>query len=807
MRNLVPNLRHSLRRMRKNPGMTATVLLTLALGIGATTAIFTVDYATLLAPLPYDKPQQLVIVWSKIGGNRNAVSAGDFTDWKQQATAFADMQAWTAGSFNVATHEQPEYVEGRVNTPGLYRMLGYRFALGRDFLPAEGQPGHDHVVILTHKYWMQRGSDSNALGTTVPINGEPYTVVGVLAPGLTDRGQGQITVPLSFKPEQMNHAFHWLDVMGRLKPGVTRKQAQDNMDAVTAHLAQAYPQTNKGWGALVEPLKNDFIPPERIQMLWLLLGAVGFLLLIACVNVANLLLARGVTRQKEIAVRSALGGARADIFRQLLTESFLLSVLGGALGVGVGYIVLRAIVAVLPPNTLPSEADLTLNLPILSVTLLTTTLAGMLAGWAPAWYAARIDPAEALKEGGRSGTSGGHHRLRKALVVGEFALALTLLTGAGLAIHSLVKLLHVDLGVRTDHILTFYLPVPDTRSRQPDDIWAYYRQILAEISAVPGVSHAAVSTGLPLRGAGWGTQFTVVGRPAYADPSQRPGTGFGMVTPDYFDTFGIRVVKGRALNAQDTSSNLKVVMVNDEFVTRYLKGTDPLLQRLSIEQLIPGVTRLGPPAEWQIVGVYPTVRSGGMRRDSPEVLVSFWQLPWPDAYIGVRTAQDPARMLSSIAAAVHRVDPQIALAVPRTMEQVRDSVLANDRFTAILFTSFAAVALLLCALGVYGVMAFSVAQRSREIGLRMALGAGRNRVLAQLLKEGMMLACTGLILGLVGACFVGRAMQSMLFGVGAIDLSAFLAVDFVLLATALAACYLPARRAASIEPMEALRLE
>lgn len=787
--------------------MTATVLLTLALGIGATTAIFTVDYATLLAPLPYDKPEQLVIVWSKIDGSRNEVSAGDFADWKQQATAFQDMHAWIGGNFNVATHDQPEYVEGRVNTPGLYRMLGYGFALGRDFLPEEGQPGKDHVVILTHKYWMQLGGDPNILGRTLPIDGQPYTVVGVLASGLTDRGQGQITVPLSFKPEQMNHAFHWLEVMARLKPGVTRKQAQADMDAVTAHLAEAYPQTNKGWGALVEPLKNDFIPPERIQMLWLLLGAVGFLLLIACVNVANLLLARGITRQREMAVRSAVGGTRSQIFGQLLTESFLLSILGGALGIGVGVAVLRGIVAVLPPDTLPSEADLSLNLPVLLFTLAATTLAAILFGSAPAWYASRIDPGEALKDGGRSGTTVGRHRLRRLLVAGEFALALALLTGAGLAIHSFMKLMRVDLGVRTDHVLTFYLPVPDTRSKQPEDIWAYYQRILAEINSIPGVSHATVSTGLPLRWPGWGMQFTIAGRPAFADPSQRPGTAFGMVTPDYFSTFGIYVLRGRSLNAQDTASTVKVAMVNEEFVNRYLKGTDPLQQRISIEQLIPGVTQLGPPAEWQIVGVYHNVRSGGMRRDVPEVLVSFWQLPWPDAYIGVRTAQDPELMTSSIAAAVHRVDPQIALAVPRTMEQVRDLVLANDRFTAILFTGFAAVALLLCALGVYGVMAFSVAQRSREIGLRMALGANRNRVLSLVLKEGMSLAAIGLTFGLIGAYFVGRAMRSVLFGVGAIDLTALAAVALVLLAAALLACYLPARRAASVEPMEALRAE
>jgi predicted permease len=793
--------------IRKNAVMTATVLLTLALGIGATTAIFTVDYATLLAPLPYDKPDQLVIVWSKINGDRNVVAAGDFFDWKRQATSFQDMQAWADGNFNVATREQPEYIEGRINTPGLYRMLGYGFTLGRDFVPEEGQPGKDQVVILTHKYWMQRGSDPNVIGSTVSINGEPYTVVGVLAPGLTDRGQGQITVPLAFKPDQMNHAFHWLDVMARLRPGVTRKQAQADMDAVTARLAQAYPRTNTGWGAVIEPFKNDFIPPERIQMLWLLLGAVGFLLLIACVNVANLLLARGITRQREMAVRSALGGSRAQIFGQLLTESIGLSLCGGVLGVAVAVAVVRGIVAVLPPDTLPSEADLSLNVPVLLFTLAATTLAGILFGCAPAWYASRIDPGEALKEGGRAGTSGARHRLRRILAAGEFALALALLTGAGLAIDSFVKLMRLDPGVRTDHILTFYLPVPDTRSQQPANIWAYYQRILAEINSIPGVAHAAVSTGLPLQWPGWGMQFAIAGRPAFADPSQRPDTAFGMVTPDYFSTFGVHLVKGRSINDQDTASNVKVAMVNEELAARYLKGTDPLQQRISIEQLIPGTTQLGPPVEWQIVGVYHTVRSNRLRRDNPEVLVPFWQLPWASAYIAVRTAQDPDPMTSSVAAAVHRVDPQIALAVPRTMEQVRDMVVANDRFTAILFTSFAAVALLLCASGVYGVMAFSVAQRWREIGLRLALGAGKERVLWLVFKEASMLALFGLAVGFAGALLVGRAMRSTLYGVGALNLSVIALVAAILFFTALMASYLPARRAAAIDPMQALRTE
>ncbi|HZD44897.1 MAG TPA: ABC transporter permease, partial [Acidobacteriaceae bacterium] len=716
MQNLLRNLRFSTRMLLKNPGLTLTILLTLALGVGANTAIFTVDYATLLEPLPYPHPEQLMVVWSKIQTYHNGISAGDYTDWKRENTSFQELNAWTGGDFNLSTKDQPEQIDGRMVTPGFYHMLGTPFFLGRDFLPEEGQVGREHEVILTHKLWKRLGGNPHIIGETLRVNAEPYTVVGVLAPGLFDRGQGDIAVPLAFKPEQLNHDFHWLLAMGRLKPGVTMEQARADMNAVTTHIAQQYPRSNKGWGAFVEPLKNDFIPPERIRTLWMLLGAVAFVLLIACVNVANLLLARSMARQKELAVRSSLGATPKTIFTQLLTESILLALVGGALGIGVGYAMLHAFMAAMPENTLPSEADLSLNFPVLLFTLGATTLAGLLFGCVPAWHASRVDPAETLKEGGRSGTGIGRKRLRQALVIGEFTLALSLLAGAGLAIHSFLNLTRVDLGVRTDHVLTFSLPIPDTRSKDPVLIAAHYRQLLASIDAVPGVISASAETGTPLEGAGFGMPFTIAGKPAYADPSQRPGTRFGMVTPDYFKTFGIRLVNGRTFTEQDLATSVKVAMVNEEFVRKYLKGTDPLQQRVVVEQLIPGVQQLGPPVEWQIVGVFHNVRDN-LREDNPETLIPFWQIPWPDAGIGVLTSEDPGAMTKSIAAAVHKVDPDVALAQPRTMEQVHHDVLSDDRFTLVLFACFAAIALLLAALGIYGVMTFSVAQRAHEIAL------------------------------------------------------------------------------------------
>ncbi len=807
MDKLGQNLRFSLRMLGRNPGLTFTVLLTLALGIGANTAIFTVDYATLLAPLPYPRPNQLVMVWSKIQNFHNGVSAGDYTDWKNQSSVFSDLCAWSGTSFNVATKDQPEFLPARLTSTPMLQMMGEPPFLGRFFLPEEGVEGKNHVAVLTHKLWVKLGSNKNIIGTTIRLDGQPYTVVGVQRPGIWDKGQEQLTVPLVFKPEQLNHDFHWLLVMGRLKPGITIKQAQQNMDSVTKHISEQYPKSDKGWDSYVEPLKNDFLPKERIQMLWMLLGAVGFVLLIACVNVANLLLARGMTRQKEMAVRSALGADRRTIFGQLLTESLLLALAGGALGVAVGYGMLQGLIAVMPRDTLPYEADLRLNIPILLFTLLATTLAGMLAGIAPAWYASRIDPAESLKEGGRTGTSAGKHRLRRVLVVGEFTLALVLLAGAGLAIHSFWNLTQVDLGVKTDHVLTFFLPVPDVRSKDPAQISAYYRDILSRIDAVPGVQHATAMTGMPLYGAGFGMPFTIVGGQTYADPSQRPGAGFGMVTPDYFATFGIRLMKGRQINDGDSANGVKVMMVNESFVKKWLNGKDPLRTQISVEQLIPGVQNLGPAQEWQIVGIYHDVHAADQRDIRPEMLIPFWQIPWPQAAFGVRTAEDPLAMQRSIANAVHSVDPEIALAQPETLDQIRAETMASEKFTLILFGTFAVVALFLAVLGIYGVMAFSVAQRSHELALRMALGATRGRLVGMVVREGIILAAIGLGLGLIGAYFVGRAMQSMLFGVHPLDVLAFVSVGLVLMASAILACYWPARRAASIHPMQVLRME
>ena len=805
MRTVLRDARFGLRLLRRSPVTTCTAILALAIGISANTVIFSVVYATLLAPLPYPKPDQLVMVWSRIQDNRNVTSAADYLDWKGQSTAFQSLNAWTSRAVNLASSERPEQVPATVTTPGFASMIGYRFALGRDFLAEEGTPGRDSVVVLSNQLWRERfASDPQIVGRPIRIDSKPHTVVGVLAPGTTDRLQGKLYLPLAFKPDQINHGFHFLLVMGRLKPGVGLAAANENMKAVAASIGQVNPTTNKGWGASVEPLKNNFLPKETSTGLRLLLGAVGFVLLIACANVANLLLARGSTRQREIAVRASLGAGRSRLFRQFITESVVLAGVGGLIGVGLASLLLDGLVAMMPPFTLPSEADVRLNVPVLLFTLLVSMLSGVLFGCVPAWQASRVNLNDTLKSGGRS-MVGGRHRLRQALVAVEFALALTLLAGGGLAIHSLIKLSRVELGFRADHLLTFSVPIPNERFPEPAQVTGFYTQLLERIQAVPGVISASASTGMPVRGTSFGMLFSLAGKPV-ADPAQRQGAGFNMVTPDYYRTFGITMTRGRAFTNQDRAASVPVAIVNETFVKKFLKDLDPLKQRLVIEQLIPGVTRLGPPIEWQIVGVYGDIHNGGPRGDDfPEIDVPFAQSPWPGIGIAVRTAGNPAAVQASLAAAVQGLDPDLPLADVKTMEQLVSESMSGDRFNALLFGSFAAVALLLAAVGIYGVMSFVVSQRTHEIGLRMALGAGQHRVLRQVIAEGMKTALVGVVVGTAGAYGVGRAMQGFWYGVGALDPIGFSLVATTLLIAALLACVLPARRAALVDPMVALR--
>jgi putative ABC transport system permease protein len=804
------DVRFGLRMLRKNPGFTAVAVLTLALGIGATTAIFTAAYATLLAPLPYSHPDRLVDIWSKLRGNHQWVSAADFLDWRRQSSAFEDLNAWSPSDFTLGMPDHSEYVEGFQATPGYYAMLGSPLFLGRSFLPEEGDPGRDHVVMLTYRLWRHLGASLNVIGQTIRLNGEPYRIVGVFAPGVADRRQWELVVPLSFTPkEREDRNDRYFSVTGRLKPGVTIDQAQQQLDAITTATAKEYPETNQGWGALVTPLKSDLVAGNTQLTVWMLLGAVMLLLLIACLNVANLLLAKGIGRQREVALRSALGAMRSVIFRQFLVESLLLATSGGLLGIAFGYSMLRVFVASIPPNTLPAEADLHLSIPVLLAMFGATTLAGPVFGCAPAWYASQLSPAEVLKDGRRSSMGVQHHRLRRALVIAEFALTLPLLAGAGLMIRSLWNLTHVDLGLRTDHLVAAYLNAPylmKSTTKQAD-INSYYRRVLGGIGSLPGVVDVSAVSYLPLEGNLYAsTDFGITGDPEYKNPSARPKADLEMVTPDYFKTFGIRIVRGRGFTDADDESSARVVMVNEVFVSRFLPSVDPIQQRLTMNRVNPNAPD-GPAVDWQIVGVFHTVKSRGGRADNPEIDTPFWQEAYPISGIAVRTEEEPTAMIKTIAGAVNAVDSQAALYKPRTMNQVHDESLANDRFSLILFANFAGLGLLLAAVGIHGVMAFSIAQRSHEIAVRLSLGALPRDIRRMVLVEGATLTSLGIVVGAAAALALTRLMTSLLYGLEPWDASALLAVAALLGAVSMFAAYLPARRAMRIDPMVVLRHE
>jgi putative ABC transport system permease protein len=805
--NSLRDARIGFRLLWKNPGFAAVAALTLALGIAATTAIFSVIYATFLEPLPYRDPDRLVMVWSRIQGYRNTVAAGTFDEWKRQATVFDDLNAWGGRAVNLSAGERPEQVQAGLATPRFLPMLGYGHPLarGRDFLEEEATVGKDQVVILTHRIWRERfGADPAIVGRQIRIDRKPYTVVGVLGAGPADENQNQLYLPLVFTPEQLNHDFHWLLVMGRLKHAVTLEQANANLDAVSRNIARSYPASAGGWSATVEPFRNNFLSEDTKRGLWLLLGAVAFVLLIACANVANLLLARGAARGRELAVRSAIGASGAQVVRQLLVESLVLALIGGALGVLMAWGLLAIVVALMPPYMLPTEANVRLNVPVLLFALAACALSALVSGAAPAWQALRVNVNDTLKEAGRS-PGGGTHRLRHLFVVVEFALALTLLAGGGLAVHGLFTLLNQDLGFRTERLLTFSLPLPQDRFAEQEGFDAFYRRLIERLQALPGVVSASASTGMPVRGTSAGMQFDIVGQPV-ADPSKRPGAGFSMVTPDYFRTFGIRITRGRAFTEHDRAGSLPVAIVNETFVRRYLASVDPLTQRLAVLQMIPGAKKLGPPIEWHIVGVYADVRNAGPGHEGfPEIDVPFSQSPWPDARLAVRTAGDPIQMQQSIAAIVQSMDADLPIADVKTMEQIVAESLVADRFSAVLFGTFAVLGLLLAAFGIYGVMSFVVSQRTHEIGLRMALGADRSRILRHVVREGMTAALIGTVVGFGGAFFVARTMRGIVSGIGDLDPTAFVVVSLLLLGAALLACVVPARRAASVDPMVALR--
>ena len=821
------DLKFAVRGLIGAPGLSAAAVLALVLGIGPNIAIFSIVYATLLAPLPYPDPDQLVRISPMGRDGQSRVSPAEYLEWKERATSFQSLEAfWPGRALNLATTDAPERVLARQVTPGGHRMISNGVWLGRDFRDDEGEPGNQYVVLLSNRLWRERfGADRDIIGRDIRMDSIPYTVIGVLAPGgWEDRTPANIWIPISLSPDEVaNRHFRPLIVDGRLKPGVTIEQAQHEMDIIAADQARRFPDSNAGRTIRIVPLdtaivdvRRTFAGTELRTLLWSLLAAVSFVVLMACVNVANLLLSRGATREHETAIRAALGATRGHLVRLPMMEGLALAAAGGALGVLSSVWILDGILAMLPPNTFASTVDPQLNLPVLFFAVGATMIAGALCGSAQAWQASRRSFNATLQQASRSATGHGRRSLRHALVVVEFALAVTLLAGAGLMILSFWNRTRVDLGIRTDQILTFGLPVTNDRFSSAAEIDGFYSQVLERLQAVPGVAAASVSNGLPLQALGVPREFSVVGRPE-DQRSLRPSVGVRMVTPDFFETFGIRMVQGRALTDYDSVSAQRVAVVNERFARLFLDGRDPVGQRVAMDDIMAHTGRLaggiptgiasGSRVEWHIVGVFRDVSNGEPFGEpkAPEMYVPFVQSPWPQAMIAVRTMTNPELLRSSLAAAVNTVDPALPLVDVRTMEQIVGERLAPDSFNIVLYGGLAALALVLATLGIYAVMAFTVVQRTAEIGLRMALGAGHTQVRLEILREGAALATGGLVLGLVGAYALGRAMQSLLFGTGALNVPVVLAAGFVLLGAALAACYVPARRASAMDPLIALR--
>jgi len=809
--DLLQDLRFGLRTLRKTPGFTAVALLTLAVGIGANAAIFSFVDAILLKPLPYAEADRIVRVLEKPpGGSRNGISTLNYLDWQNQNTVFEYMAAQTGGAVTLSGLAEPVRLRGARVGVHYFDIFGIKPAIGRVFAAGEDQPGKGNVAVISHLLWeTQFGADPTIVGRKVTLNGQPCNIVGVLpAGGVFDRAYNQIWRPLVFEAQDMTRNFHWMGSYALLRRGVTLQQARAHMDAIGARIAQAYPDSNKGWGVVVERVADVLIDADLRRSVLVMMAAVGMILLIGCANLANLMLARATGREREVAVRASLGAGRWRLVRQFLTESVLLATGGGVLGMGVGYATWASLRAAIPPFSLPREVNVTIDGRFFLFAMAIAVATGVLFGLAPALQAARPDLAGTIKEGGRgSSAGGGRGRLRSLLVVAEVALAFVLLTAAGLLLRSFQHLYQANAGVELQNVITMRMPADVKRYPDPAQLNRYLREVVARTQGLPGVREAAVTDALPLEGWSYGMPYLVAGR-TFVDRAHRKGCFFKTVSPSYFHALGIKLRRGRSLGEQDTHGAPPVVVINETFAKQEFAKEDPIGKVILIEEIVPGKQQLGPEIPWQIVGVIADEKINGLNDDkSGGVYVTMEQSPKYDMWLLARTAIQPAALTHAIAGAVHDLDKDQALSDVRTLEQIKSESVAGDRLQTLLLGSFGGVALLLSAIGIYGVISYAVAQRTHEIGIRAALGASSGSLLGLILRGGMALTAVGLVLGAAGALAVTRLLGSLLFGVGARDPLTLAAATAVLGAAALAACYIPARRAGRVDPMIALRYE
>jgi predicted permease len=807
MQTLLQDLRYGVRALRTQPGFTLAAVIVIALGIGANTAIFSVVNTVLLRPLPYPQPDELVMVWEsapKLGFPHNDVAPANFLDWRNQNKVFRHLAAFGGHSVSLTGRGEPERVEGARVSANLFPLLGVAPALGRAFTEDEDRDGAANVIVLSYGLWQRRfGGDSGIVGQSLTLNARPYTVVGVMPAHFRFPSREQeFWLPMAFEPgEAAGRGDHYLSVVARLKPGVTIKQAQAEMDAIAARLQQQYPRTNTDQGVALVPLHEEFAGAMRKPLL-VLLGVVGFVLLIACANVTNLLLARATARRQELTIRAALGASRLRLMRQLLTESLLLAITGGVIGTllaswGVG------LLETLVPDSLAQARGIVIDVRVLGFAVAVSLLTGVVFGLLPALQVSRPNLSEALKEGGRGGGEP-RGRVRSLLVVTEIALSLVLLAGAGLLIKSFHRLTNVDPGFQPNNALTLRMQLSGEKYGDPVKRRAFYDQMLQQVQSLPGVQAAGVITQLPLTTQGLSFSFSLEGQ-APLPAANLPQAVFRVVSPDYFSALGIPLLGGRSFTPQDTADAPAVAVINHTMAERFWPGQEALGKRFKI-----GAS--DSPNPWMtVVGVVGDVRQTSLEQAlKPELYVSHWQdrrfFAIPRDLV-IRTAGDPLNLTAAVRAEIWKLDKDLPLYRVRTMEQIVAQAVAGQRFNMLLLALFAALALVLATVGIYGVMSYATAQRRHEIGIRMALGANARDVFRLVLGQGLLLTGSGVALGLMGALALTRLMKGLLFNVTASDPLTFAAVTLLLMVVALLACWIPARRAARVDPLVALRCE
>jgi len=799
------DLHYGLRMMLKNRGFTLIAVFTLALGIGANTAIFSVVNAVLLRPLPLDKPDELVLVWENSlakGWKQFSVAPPNFADWREQNHVFEQLAAFRSSSFNLTGDDQPTVLAGARVSSNLFNLLRVQTLAGRVFTAEDDQLGKNHVAVISEGLWQRRfGGRHDVLGKGLSLDGEIYMVVGVLPAKVTFPSRPDVWIPIAFSSEELSNqrrGAHGIGVIGRMKPGVTLERAQEEMSAIAVRLGTQYPASNKGWGITLVSMMDSVVGSGVRRALWVLLGAVVLVLLIACVNVANLLLARSAARGREVAIRSALGASRLRLIRQLLMESAMLSLVGGALGLLIAVSSVGLVRTMGPALNLPRYRDVQVNPTMLAFTLGVSLLAGILFGLAPAYQTTRIDVNDALKEGGQSGGAK-RQRLRGLLVVSEVALSLVLLVGAGLLIQSFVRLQRVDPGFDSHNVLTLQVSLPQAKYRDAAQQTNFFRELLGRLRSLPGVEAAAGSNFVPISSSDEEFHFTVEGRPSLA-PGQAPSATYYCVTPDYFRVLQIPVRKGRPIGEQDRDGRPRVIVINETMARRFFPNEDPIGQRL----------RLGRDSRIvrEIVGVVADVKHYGLDdAEFSQVYEPFFQMPEPRLTLALRTRVPPATLAAAVRAEVNAIDKDQPVAFVRTLEEAVALSTAQPKFRTVLQGMFAGLSLLLATIGIYGVTAYAVTQRTREIGMRMALGAQPGDVLWLMLRRGMLLALSGVVLGLAGAFALSRVLKALLFEVEVHDPLTFVSMAVLLYAVALAACWIPARRATRVDPLAALKHE